>query len=255
MRIEDVISAASEELNASYENNALWFEVLIHQAIRSHKTPKKFKEVHVRLEAQDNKIQLPDGWMRILGLYDCNTSLKYCYNSNETLTARDLGGASTTFLAVTLAPTIPVFQKDGKTYAGPLGAGYSDRNNPLHMQDLAKWNNANRLNAFGNIYLEIQPVKNLFLKSTIGADNSFFSNKVITPTFSEGALNRTTNSLSFDKNQYLSTTFSNTLRYNFNLKSDHSFKILLGTELIKTNLDSSFGKKEGYALQNKDDSR
>jgi TonB-linked SusC/RagA family outer membrane protein len=173
-------------------------------------------------------------------------------NSNETLTARDLGGASTTFLAVTLAPTIPVFQKDGKTYAGALGAGYSDRNNPLHMQDLAKWNNANRLNAFGNIYLEIQPVKNLFLKSTIGADNSFFSNKVITPTFSEGALNRTTNSLSFDKNQYLSTTFSNTLRYNFNLKSDHSFKILLGTELIKTNLDFSFGKKEGYALQNKD---
>ena len=173
-------------------------------------------------------------------------------NSNETLTARDLGGASTTFLAVTLAPTIPVFQKDGKTYAGALGAGYSDRNNPLHMQDLAKWNNANRLNAFGNIYLEIQPVKNLFFKSTIGADNSFFSNKVITPTFSEGALNRTTNSLSFDKNQYLSTTFSNTLRYNFNLKSDHSFKILLGTELIKTNLDFSFGKKEGYALQNKD---
>jgi TonB-linked SusC/RagA family outer membrane protein len=173
-------------------------------------------------------------------------------NSNETLTARDLGGASTTFLAVTLAPTIPVFQKDGKTYAGALGAGYSDRNNPLHMQDLSKWNNANRLNAFGNIYLEIQPIKNLFIKSTIGADNSFFSNKVITPTFSEGALNRTTNSLSFDKNHYLSTTFSNTLRYNFNLKSDHNFKILLGTELIKTNLDFSFSKKEGYALQNKD---
>ncbi len=66
-------------------------------------------------------------------------------NSNETLTARDLGGASTTFLAVTLAPTIPVFQKDGVTYAGELGAGYSDRNNPLHMQYLARWNNANRL--------------------------------------------------------------------------------------------------------------
>jgi hypothetical protein len=78
MKIEDVIAAASEELNASYENNALWFEVLIHQAVRSHKTPKKFKEIHVRVEAQDNKIVMPDGWIRILGLYDCNTSLKYC---------------------------------------------------------------------------------------------------------------------------------------------------------------------------------
>ncbi|MEP7318678.1 MAG: TonB-dependent receptor plug domain-containing protein, partial [Panacibacter sp.] len=83
-------------------------------------------------------------------------------NSNETLTARDIGGASTTFLAVTLAPTIPVYQTDGITYAGELGAGYSDRNNPLHMQDLAKWNNANRLSTFGNVFAEIQPIKNLF---------------------------------------------------------------------------------------------
>src|SRR6185369_7642403 len=79
-------------------------------------------------------------------------------NSNETLTANDLGGAATTFLAVTLAPTIPVYQIDGHTYAGELGAGYSDRNNPLHMQDLAKWNNANRLSTFGNVFVEIQPI-------------------------------------------------------------------------------------------------
>lgn len=78
MRIDDVIAAASEELNASYENNALWFEVLIHQAIRSYKTPRKFRENHIRLEAQDNKIILPDGWMRILGLYNCASGLKYC---------------------------------------------------------------------------------------------------------------------------------------------------------------------------------
>ena len=93
-------------------------------------------------------------------------------NSNETLTARDLGGASTTFLAVTLAPTIPVYQKDGITFAGELGAGYSDRNNPLHMQYLARWNNANRLSTFGNVFAEIQPIKNLFFKSNIGADNA-----------------------------------------------------------------------------------
>jgi TonB-dependent starch-binding outer membrane protein SusC len=170
-------------------------------------------------------------------------------NSNETLTARDLGGASTTFLAVTLAPTIPVYQKDGTTYAGELGAGYSDRNNPLHMQDLAKWNNANRLSSFGNLFAEIQPVKNLFFKSNIGADNATFSNKVITPTFVEGALARTTNSLSYDRNHYLSLTWSNTVRYNWNLNQNHSFKFLAGAEYIKTDIDFDFTKKEGYAIQ------
>lgn len=173
-------------------------------------------------------------------------------NSNETLTARDLGGAATTFLAVTLAPTIPVFQKDGVTYAGELGAGYSDRNNPLHMQDISKWNNANRLSTFGNIFLEIEPIRNLYFKSNLGADNATFLNKVISPTFSEGALNRTTNSLLYDQNHYLSTTWSNTLRYDLDVNEDNHFKFLVGTELINTNLDFQTTRKEGFALQSED---
>ena len=173
-------------------------------------------------------------------------------NSDETLTARDLGGASTTFLAVTLVPTIPVYQKDGSTYAGELGAGYSDRNNPLHMQDLAKWNNTNRLSTFGNIFVEIQPIKNLFFKSNVGADNATFSNKIISPTFAEGALNRTTNSLSYDRNHFLGITWSNTLRYNWDLNKNNSFKFLVGTEYLKRRTDFDFTKKEGYALQTED---
>jgi TonB-linked SusC/RagA family outer membrane protein len=173
-------------------------------------------------------------------------------NSDELLQANDLGGSPTTGLAISLAPTIPVFQTDGKTYAGELGAGYSDRNNPLHMQDISKWNNANRLETFGNVYLEIQPIKNLFFKSTYGADNSNYLSKVIAKTFTEGALNRSTNSLAFDQNHYLSTTFTNTLRYNYTLKNLHKFKFLLGTELIKTNLDFQASKKEGFAIQTED---
>lgn len=173
-------------------------------------------------------------------------------NSNETLTANDLGGAATTFLAVTLAPTIPVFQKDGTTYAGELGAGYSDRNNPLHMQDLAKWNNANRLSSFGSLFVEIQPIKNLYFKSTIGADDARYLSKVIAPTFTEGALSRTTNSLGYTQNHYLSITWSNTLRYNWNINSKNSVKFLAGTEFIKTDLDFQFTKKEGFAIQTED---
>lgn len=173
-------------------------------------------------------------------------------NSNETLTTKDIGGASTPSLAVTLAPTIPVYQKDGVTYAGESGAGYSDRNNPLHMQDLAKWNNANRLNTFGNVFLEIQPIKNLFIKSNFGADNANYLSKVITPTFTEGALSNTTNSLFFDQNHYLSTTLSNTIRYNLDLNAKNHFKFLVGTEYVKTFTDYQTTKKEGYTLQTED---
>lgn len=173
-------------------------------------------------------------------------------NSNETLTANDLGGTPTTSLAVFQAPTIPVYQKDGVTYAGASGGGYSDRNNPLHMQDISKWNNASRLSTFGNIFLEVQPVKNLFLKSNFGADDARYQNKVITLKFSEGAFNRTTNSLALDQNHYLSTTWSNTARYHWDVNQNHQLKFLVGTELINTNLDYQFTKKEGYAIQEED---
>ncbi len=170
-------------------------------------------------------------------------------NSNETLTSRDIGGASTTSLAVTLAPTIPVYQKDGVTFAGASGGGYSDRNNPLHMQYLSRWDNANRLSSFGSAFVEIQPIKNLFFKSTLGADYATYLNKTILPTFTEGAFNRTTNSLTLDQNKYLSYTFSNTVRYNWDLNRNNNFKFLAGTEYINTNLDFQNTRKEGFAIQ------
>ncbi len=170
-------------------------------------------------------------------------------NSNETLTTTDIGGASTTSLAVTLAPTIPVYQIDGVTFAGASGAGYSDRNNPLHMQYLSRWDNTNRLSSFGSAFMEIQPIKNLFFKSTLGADYATYLDKTILPTFTEGAFNRTTNSLTLDENKYLSYTFSNTLRYNWDLDHRHNFKFLAGTEYINTNLDFDNTRKEGYAIQ------
>lgn len=78
MRIEDVISAATEELNTSYENNALWFEVLINQAVRSHKTMNKLELKQVILKVMDNKIQIPVDWSRLVSVYHCDSGEKYC---------------------------------------------------------------------------------------------------------------------------------------------------------------------------------
>jgi hypothetical protein len=83
-------------------------------------------------------------------------------------------------------------------------------------------------------------------------DDNRYLNKVITPTFTEGALSRTTNSLLFDQNHYLSATFSNTLRYNWDMNANNHFRFLAGTELINTNVDFQTTKKEGYALQTED---
>jgi hypothetical protein len=78
MKIDDVIAAATEELNCSYEANALWFEVLINQAFRSHKTMNKLEMKQVILKVMDNKIQIPVDWSRLVSVYHCDSGEKYC---------------------------------------------------------------------------------------------------------------------------------------------------------------------------------
>lgn len=169
---------------------------------------------------------------------------------NETLAANDIGGAPTPGLAVTLAPTIPVYAKDG-TWGGAVGAGYSDRNNPLHMQEINQWDNANRLTLFGNVFVEIEPIKNLILRSSIGADNANYYAKNIEQSFAEGSFGRTSNSLTIDQNRNLSVTWSNTARYNLNF-GVHRFNFLAGVEAIKNDFRFETARKEGFAVQTED---
>ncbi|MBC7922815.1 MAG: TonB-dependent receptor [Ferruginibacter sp.] len=167
--------------------------------------------------------------------------------STQTLAAADLGGASTPDLAVTLAPTIPVFRQDG-AYAGPVGAGYSDRNNPVHMQQINRLDRNNELLAFGNVYAEIEPVKNLLFRTSFGVDYSNQLAKNIEPAFQEGFLGRNVNSLALQQANNLSLTWTNTLNYAFDFGS-HRITALLGTEAIRQDNQSFGAFREGFALE------
>ena len=184
-----------------------------------------------------------------------NKKLKFGINSeiavsNQTLTANDLGGASTPSLAITLAPTIPVYQTDGQ-YAGPTGGGYSDRNNPLHMQDINKWDNVNKTIIFGNVYLEAQIIKDLFFKSSLGVDYNNVLSKDIEVAFQEGFLGRSINSLRNTTALTFNLTWSNTLRYQRTFgKSNVGF--IGGVESIKNQFQAFNAFKEGFANQTED---
>lgn len=167
--------------------------------------------------------------------------------STEKLASNDLGGASVPDLAVTLAPTIPVFRTDG-AYAGPIGAGYSDRNNPVNMQYVNRWDKTNRLLLFGNVYAELELVKNLRLRTSFGADYSTTLFKNIDPAFQEGFLGRSVNSLSLNESNLLSLTWTNTLNYQIEF-GNHRLNALLGTEAIREDLQTLGAFREGFAVE------
>lgn len=167
--------------------------------------------------------------------------------SSQTLQATDLGSAPTTDLAVTLAPTLPVFRTDG-TYAGPLGAGYSDRNNPVHMQYLNRWDKNNRLNAIGNVYAEVTPVDHLVLRTSLGTDYSNTNSKNIEPAFQEGFLGRNVNSLALQQTNDLTLTWTNTANYQLQA-GEHRINILAGTEAIRQDVQGFGAFREGFATE------
>jgi len=167
--------------------------------------------------------------------------------SDETAAANDVGNAPTPGLAISLAPTIPVYTASGE-FAGPLGSGYSDRNNPLLMQYLNRWDNNRNMSLYGNIFTEIDIVKGLTFRNSIGADFNDLTKKNIEPTVKNGFVNRSTNSLAYDTNKYTSITISNTLNYNLKL-SDHKIGVVIGTESVKSDLSTLYARAEGYAVE------
>lgn len=66
--------------------------------------------------------------------------------------------------ALKMAPTVPVYEEDGTTFAGPVG-GMSDRQNPMRELYHNKDNHLDYWRLFGNGYIDIKPFKGFVFRS------------------------------------------------------------------------------------------
>lgn len=173
------------------------------------------------------------------------------FTSNETLVSPDVGSAPTTGLAITLAPTIPVYDSKGE-FAGPIGAGYSDRNNPLLMQYLNRWDNADKNSFFGNVFAEIDILKGLKFRTNAGLDFSDFKRKDIERKVNNGFIVRGNNRLIIDTNKFSSVVFSNTLTYDLEIGKNHKITTLLGYEYIRNDFDTFVAQADDFPFETED---
>lgn len=172
-------------------------------------------------------------------------------NSNETLGARDVGGAPTTSLALSLAPTIPLYDATGENYGGPIGAGYSDRNNPVLMQYLNEWDNTAKNQFFGNVFLEANLLDNLVFRTNVGVDYATNEFVNIERKVDNGFVNRGQNSLINNHATSTNITWSNTINYNTQI-DNHTIGVLLGVEAITNKYDRKNAIVFDFAVENED---
>ena len=158
----------------------------------------------------------------------------------------DVGGAATPGLALTLTPTIPLYKTDG-TYGGPIGAGYSDRNNPVDMQYLNRFNTTNQFLTVGNIYADLELLKHVVFHTSLGFDYSDGIAKHAALIGNEGPV-RSFNSLALQETKEFTFTWTNTLNYNLELGKSR-LNVLAGMEAVRNDFSTFGAATTNFALQ------
>ncbi|MDF1547640.1 MAG: TonB-dependent receptor [Bacteroidales bacterium] len=93
----------------------------------------------------------------------------------------------------------------------------------------------------GNVYANIEPIKNLKFRSSFGINSWFGHSRSWTPTYKLATLyNNTTDATQQDMYAGIDMTWTNTLSYQFAI-GEHDFNVLGGTEILQNILNNSVG--------------
>ena len=153
--------------------------------------------------------------------------------------------------ALKMPSSVPVFEVDGTTYAGPVGS-MADRQNPLRELAFNRDNALKIWRLFGNAYVDVTPVKGLLLRSNFGLDYDAAFIHSYNYTFHSDIVNNDTNSTTLSQANDSKWTWTNTANYNFTLKEDHNFVVLAGMEMFRQSRIDFSGYNENYDIETPD---
>jgi len=148
----------------------------------------------------------------------------------------DNGGRSLLEHAIKMAPYLPVYNKDNLGgYQGPSSPiDGQDAENPVRIMNLNS-RSLNYLTLLGNLYGEVDIVKGLKFRTSLGIQNTDGRFNQFQPTYNDDNLGTGTHKATkaaIDKNTstYNSLLFTNNLNYVLTLADKHNFEALALTE-------------------------
>ncbi len=206
----------------------------------------KFNRANIRL----NSTYKPAKWITI----GENLGYSHAVTSGIGETNREYGGVLSS--AINLDPIMPAvidnptaaasvynpnnplgFKDDnGNFYSIPAG-GFQEMKNPLAYQKTRLGNYNWDHNIIGNAFVDIEPVKGLHVRSTLGTKLAFYGGDTFTPAFflgnGPGGVNATA-TLSRNLNYLINYNFENTVSYN-RVFDKHNITLLVGQGAYKDN--------------------
>ena len=143
--------------------------------------------------------------------------------------------------AFRVSPLLPMYDSEGNYYntSADSAPWLSGRANPYAEMVYNNQNESNNQKLLGNVYLQIEPIKNLIFKTTLGLDYYAGEGHSFSPIYELSIYsNRIQDNTSQSMNKGKSLTWDNLLTYKFDLAKNHHFETLVGTSSI--NFDGTY---------------
>lgn len=137
-----------------------------------------------------------------------------------------------------MSPLAPVYSDNGK-FGSPFNDTsdsdwYANEGNPYGSMMTNTNNRSNSGNFSANVYAQVEPIKNLRVRTVYGFRYNSSNYRSFTPLyqFSPYSQNLTKTSVSQNMSNYMDMTWTNTASYAWNIK-EHAFDALIGMEAYR----------------------
>ncbi|WP_228530388.1 TonB-dependent receptor [Tamlana sp. I1] len=143
--------------------------------------------------------------------------------------------------AFTVSPLLPMYDSDGNYYnTFPDSEPWlSGRSNPYAEMVYNNQNESNNQKLLGNVYLQVEPIKNLTFKTTLGLDYYAGEGHSYSPVYELSIYSfRKQDNTNQSMNKGKTITWDNLLTYKFDVAENHHFETMLGTSSI--NYDGTY---------------
>ena len=166
-------------------------------------------------------------------------------------------GTSYVNAAWVFQPLIPVYDIMGNPSSsaapGLVSTGESGRN-PITEAWRNRFDQTVNYGVFGNVFAEVDIIKGLTARTSFGVDYANRNAKDFNQVTYEHAENSNPpNSLTAVNNNSNTWTWTNTLTYGTTFAGKHDFKLLLGSEALKTYAENTWAARTDFAFENDPD--
>ncbi len=151
--------------------------------------------------------------------------------------------------ALQFNPNFPIWAENGE-YAQPLGA-YSERENPLSLLENNQDNRYHMWRTFGDVHVNLNPMKGLNLRSTFGLDYSQKKQNFYTYPIANGKMFREETAVERKQEHWMRWMWNAIATYNFEI-GKHRADAMVGMELNRQDYDWMSAKRYGFDVLNTD---